>query len=1208
MADSVNLADEFAPPETTVTPPSATTTGTSQPEKVDLFSEFAEPPKKEQYAIINDATDKFHLWKEADRTQRGLLLERWFPDAGPEIKRSFWEVQNTPLIQLPQMNPGADVDIPVASAGTANPAIITGAYNGAAKILSGLTTPINIETMGVFGALVKAAQGVGPAAQAAKYALTTIKTYFGATMAKGAGEALGAASVEQDKSQKTSDIVEGLAQGAFAALSAGSAIHDVLAPKTAISTGEPTDANKIESPTAEVRSNPEPAAPREEVAAGTPGEPQSATGASEAKSAPVSPQEALADYTRYHEIQAEWKRLMDEGKDASSPEIQKLWRENEDIKNRYDGFPPTPPEVPNLSSEFEPPKSGTEENAVLTEELQKNEAPKPVEPESTNLEAIPPEGGITGIRNAIVDQERAARGLPEAMKVAAREFPDVWDEATKRLDEHPEAGEQLVQELIDKPRALSDTENAILLHRQIAVQNEFDKISERIVNGGEEYTPEQMSEDKVRLAKLSDDLLDIYNAGKTAGTEQGRGLNARKLLAAEDYSLAKMVTNRRAVNDGRPLTPEQMSEVEALHKKITDTQKAFDDYRSRMSELLMKEEPTAQREPRRQKAPGSISRFISDRAEEARARIMERMKSGRVLSGIDPADLADHVIVGADYIAKGISELGAWSSEMVKEFGEAITPHLQTIFDRSKQLWNEMAKAKADDARLKAVKTRSINQAYDLEKKILEGDFSPKQKPAPIPLDKEAQKLAAEALKAKQEFQTALIRDQLENRTPSEKVQDTIVRWRRGFLLSGPITLAKLTGAAVLRVATTPLEELVGSGLGKVVPQLMERAPRHGGGFSVEAEAKAITEGLTQGMKDAAQKLREGKSDLDTLFGRGANGRITESDVIPQSFIDFFGHVHAALKAPVERSEFTRSLQKRIEFAIRMGQDVHDPMVQTQMSVAAYKDAKRAIFMQDNIVSKGFNAALATLENAKSDGSRSAVGKGIATTMRVLFPIVKVPTNIVAEAMEYATGSVTGSAKLAKAFRDGIEKLEPEQADVIARQLKKGLLGAAALAFGYYYRDHLGGFYQQGEHRPKTDVKPGAARIGDVDIGKSLIHSSLMEAVQLGATVGRIQDTKIKGKHPEIADAIGESVLGLIEETPFIRTPIELSKLFDKKDRPYAEGELVKGLVVPQLVSGTATLLDKDANGNPVVRKPKTILQHVETGIPGLRETVPAKR
>lgn len=1352
-----DLASEYEVPVKLVAP-----TATSN-DTVDLRAEYDAPPVEDQHAIINDSADKAHQWrmafdpsvpKEEQTKAARKVFESMLDTFGEKFiqtnKKELahqWETLNKPLVNLPQAPELPDVPV----AGMGNLSVLAGAYNGIAPVISGLTSPLNLGTLGGFGALMKVAQGVGPAATAARHGLTVLKTAFAAQMARGTGEAAGAASVPEGKTaqQQTTDVVSALAQSALTLLAAGSAVGDVVAPSgrtpavnpNAVNEaiGRATDEKLAEASATLDKPAPPPLVTAEELQAKI-----------DAKAVPIGDRSGRPTGEAEQAVVAEQQRLVDE---------------------------------------YLAPAPGTDAHTVLTEELNAQPSAPPAEP----LPTEPPAGGPTGIRNAIVDSERKARGLPPAMEPAAREFGTVWDAALKRINENQNAALDLVNEIRDKPRALTDEENALLLHRQIDLQNQFDKVNDRLVNGDEGVTAEQRASDAVQQARLLDDLQDIYDVGKAAGTETGRGLAARKMLANEDFSLARMIVTRRAVNDGRPLTDAQSAEVQSLHDKIAATQKAFDEYVKANDARLAKMEKT--QGGTRNTDRNVVSRYISEQADAARARIKERL-TGQRSSTIGADLLADYAIVAADYLSRGL-EAGA---ELVKEFGEKIRPYLGEILDKARarmedasleaainakkerlqaritelekkiakgdtsttpekmsrpsireieelqqrrdSLNNELeamrvnetkikdlteaikekerkisegdlstkplaanrpsmpaveklkqerdalnkalAKTRQDEAkpdeaaiqakkldvlknlisekramlesgniepnrpplnrplpkelevakqeletlnkqiadirepvpiiggerltkeqiRLRAFKTRTANKTEEYINRTEGEYYEPKPKPEPLKLDEEALRLKAENERAKIDFQTALIKDRLEQRSLPEKAQDTLVRWRRGFLLSGPVTLAKLTGAAALRFATTPIEELAGAAIGRVVPGLMERAPRHGGGLNVRAEAEAITSIFTKGIKDAGQKLKTAKTDLDVLFGKGASGRVRPSDVIPQSLIDFFGNVHAALKAPVMRSEFERSMVKRMEFAIRNGVDVTDPMVQTQIATAAYKDGNRAIFMQDNILSKTFNTAVSAAENLTIGGERSKAGKVIATTARLLLPIVKVPSNIVAEAAEYSVGSVTGSVELAKAYRAGIENLRPEQADNIARQLKKGSLGAAALLIGYYNRDNFGGFYQQGEKRDKKDVAPGAARIADQDIGRSLIHSSLMETIQLGATIGRIEDEKVKGKGTPLYEAIGLSALGLAEELPFVRTPIELAKLFDKNERPTAMGELVKGFVVPQAVSSTAQFLDKDAQGNPIRRKPKGVLEHIETGIPGLRETV----
>ena len=80
------------------------------------------------------------------------------------------------------------------------------------------------------------------------------------------------------------------------------------------------------------------------------------------------------------------------------------------------------------------------------------------------------------------------------------------------------------------------------------------------------------------------------------------------------------------------------------------------------------------------------------------------------------------------------------------------------------------------------------------------------------------------------------------------------------------------------------------------------------------------------------------------------------------------------------------------------------------------------------------------------------------------------------------------------------------------------------------------------------------------------------------------------------------------EQVPFVRETLELAKAFDIRQKGAFWGELGKSLLVPQAVQQAAQWQDEDLYGNPIKRKPRNIAEHIETGIPGLRERVPRKK
>lgn len=823
-----------------------------------------------------------------------------------------------------------------------------------------------------------------------------------------------------------------------------------------------------------------------------------------------------------------------------------------------------------------------------------------VKPKETEFTVTPEKvSKAYSIKNSAVEAELDKMNSPEADRGAKLTRTEAINNAAEELAKDPEAGMKLVDDLMVKSRPPSGNEVALLNHELVRLSLERDNaqtVYDKAVKTGEEGKISQAADVKDKIQQDYENTADVL---KEAGKESSYSLSFRQMAIKEDYSLA--ATERR-IKEQR-FEPEEAVQVRQLQQKVGDTQKAFDDYRSQMSELLMEDEGP-QRQSGKGKPPNAFMAKFSERAVAARERIKKRVTSGQLSSGIDPALLADYAIVGADYIAKGAKKFGDWSQAMIKEFGENILPHLKSIYEKAKTEHGE-------ERRLKSFKTRKTETTEEFKRRVAEQDFSPKAKATLLRLDPEAMRLEAENVKAKEEYQAAFQKKRLAERSLTQKTGDTFLKWRRGFLLSSPVTLAKLTAAAAQRMASTPLEEAIGGLLGKIpgISRVAEQAPREGG-ISASAESKSITSAFNEGMNDAVSVLKNGRGDLDTIFGK-KSGNVTLSDVTPRSVIEFFGNLHGALKAPVKRAEFTRAFEKRVEFAINHGTDVSDPLVQTSIAVQAYKDANRAIFMQDNMVTDAYKRALSRFEQEdKTTGKPSPGGQAVSVVLKAIFPIVKVPTNIVAEISQYATGLGTGGVRLINALASGVDKLSPEQADLIMRELKKGSIGTAALLMGYLNPDTFGGYYQPGEKREEHDAKAGSIRIGETDIPSYLLHNPLMETFQIGATVRRVADSKLHKHDPQnqgIANGTWAAALGLIEEVPFARETVEMGKIFDPQERQYAEGELLKSILIPAVIQWIATKTDTDEQGNPVKRKPKTRLQHIESGIPGLRQNAPVK-
>lgn len=368
---------------------------------------------------------------------------------------------------------------------------------------------------------------------------------------------------------------------------------------------------------------------------------------------------------------------------ATGPGSPALEPSNTTAQTQGQSLPPELPSVENPRGAGASTEAGTKvatapvETAPLTSESA--EVTKTGATEAPDQEP-------TGIRNSVVDQERAARGISPREEPIARAFGDVWDQAMQKFDVNPAAGRELVDSLSQNIRPLTDTEDAMLTHEQLTRQQAFDKAVENVNKAA---NPEDAADAQAQLSKARDDVQQIYDVGQRAGTESGRGLNARKLMVMRDYSLAKMEARERANNGGAPLGPDALAQVKAAHDRIAVLEKQISDNQAKQNDALASHyfdrllKETSRDTKEAVKKGKSVSDFISDQADRARQRIRER--GPRLTAGLDPVDLVDRAIIGADYLAKGVKAFGEWSAKMIGEFGEKIRPHLDDIFKKSNE-------------------------------------------------------------------------------------------------------------------------------------------------------------------------------------------------------------------------------------------------------------------------------------------------------------------------------------------------------------------------------------------------------------------------------------------------------------------------------------------------------------------------------------------
>lgn len=804
----------------------------------------------------------------------------------------------------------------------------------------------------------------------------------------------------------------------------------------------------------------------------------------------------------------------------------------------------------------------------------------------------PGDNEVTSIKNKVTEQKIQENGLTPALKAAKRALADVWDEAVSKINKGKISPEKLLSDLKRKPRPITDTEDAVLLYHQATKEAELDQINKDINEVYDKGTRAEFDELQYRKAKVLDDLQDIYDVDKKVGTANARGLNARKMMLDRRFSLVNMMAEQRAANEGKPLTTEEQAEVEKKYNELKNTNAAIE---KRVAELeaentALKNKATSEPEEVKPTVPKKSKKQYADERKEIikdmRADLLKAAKGAGGLTSSIP--LAAQLKAVAPHIPKLVKNLVQDGVRTLDEATTAIMDMLKPDIDGlTKQHVHDLIAGEFDEAK----------------KKYPSSSWKPFKKQAESTklaiTDPELMKLRANYERKKAAWGDGLRRAELAKRTRFEKLQDGWVKWQRAWKLSGITTLAKLSMAGATRLASSPIEEAVGGAYSAVLPKGITSKATGEAGLNVKAEAKALTIGLMKGFKDSydiMSKERRGQSDIDALFGKHE---------LPPEAIGFFGQLHSAIKAPIKRAAFERSMNKRIVANIKNGVDVSDPMVQTKIAIQSYKDSQRAIFMQDNFLTDAYKRSINALEQTKNSKGESHPGaKLLATTLQWLIPFVKVPTNIIGETQRHVTGLGEGAVRLGyQAMKNGLKDVTEEEADAIMRAFKKGTLGAGALMIGYFNADKFGGFYQKGTKQPEDKLKPGSAKILGLKVPVWLLEAPLFQAMQLGATVRKLHDAKMTKTPQNLLVSMGMAELDLGGHNPLVEQPGRISELFKSPhDRKYFLGELAKGTIVPAGVSNIAQFTDSENS-----RKPESVMEHIETGIPGLRETVPTK-
>ena len=536
----------------------------------------------------------------------------------------------------------------------------------------------------------------------------------------------------------------------------------------------------------------------------------------------------------------------------------------------------------------------------------------------------------------------------------------------------------------------------------------------------------------------------------------------------------------------------------------------------------------------------------------------------------------------------------------------ALKNELETLNNEKKSAeWYQIARGQAAT---RAYEARLIKAKEDYERRTVEKDFAPRVRPKPI-LSEQTQRFKDEAQKAKDDFQNQLKLHQYNNRSFSEKAQDTLAKWKRFAVLSHLGTFEKLASASFEVAAVRPFTEFNGWLLGHLpIVNLLTKSVRDAAPIEGRASAEDISnyiKGLKLGAKETLKIVKGVRTELESQFEK--------ENPYPKSWMDVPSRLHQASKNPTLRANYEMALGKYLDWAQRQGLDYRDPAVLEKASIEAYKYAKRSIYTEDNALIQWYNRNVVEGADKFTTKNGDRPLKPLATAFRVSLPIVKIPLNFAKQAFEYQFGTLIGGSKiLAKAISGQMKNIAPEEADTIMRQLKNGNAGLAMMAIGAAFPNVFGGFYQRGEDKGDEDAPTGGARIAGHNISKQIFDHPLFIAAQVGATVRKFYDSQFtelpSEKAKALATGIAHAQLGLLGDIPFLSVGKDTQRFLnpDRWASGVAPGEILSQNT-PGFISDFAKFMDKDEDGKTIKREPEDFMQSIEMGLPFVRKNVPPK-
>lgn len=595
---------------------------------------------------------------------------------------------------------------------------------------------------------------------------------------------------------------------------------------------------------------------------------------------------------------------------------------------------------------------------------------------------------------------------------------------------------------------------------------------------------------------------------------------------------------------------------------------------------------------------------------EARTRL-KQASTGQI-AGSGSRALFDQAIVTGYQAYKAGMQFRDWSKEVIAKAGAAVEPHLR-------RAWSEIQKFHRDEGGSAKVgpgpsapQSPTAKATRDLSSIKLDTVGSgrlPRAKPRKETAAPAEEQLRRAGLK---DITLDSLRAKEAERGPAESQEaakpdgffKSLSAYRKASMLTKPVThitnmISNAGFQASEEVARIP------AGIADMAISAVT-GRRSIAGMNPKAFARSTYEAATEGVKEAKQVLKTGRSNYEITQNIELEELASKSKILNT----YVNTVFRALKAEdqiFKTYAMRRSLESQARVMalndVRQGnisrsrvkeqtkQYIDNPT--SEMSTQAILDAEVATFQNDNKISSALSSA------------RAEFGDAGNFAIDMVLPFTKTPTNIIARTLEMTP---LGFGKNAMQVAKAITSKSFSEADqrAFATTFGRASVGSGLVLLGYGLaaKGMMTGLPDTDwRKRAQDESKAPHAAILDplTDRWFSLTRlSPVGTLLAIGATLHRDMHEKLpegKSRAGNVVGGVGQVVL----DQPLLKAGKEVFDMVNEPDRTPVKAGRMAASFIPAVVDDVGNLTDK------VQRKPKTFGQAIKGRVPGLRQSLEPK-